>query len=177
MLSDGTTGRSAGHVYIELIGSQLTEERAAKTSLDQRGAQVVTWAGGLVAASVALLEVVPDDTPVATVAVVIGAILLVIAAFLATRVIQPADYQEADLNRLRAIISEPAYMEADEKIGLRRMGEQALDVLDEARKVNKRKAERLRDALTALAAGAAALAVAVGAIAYEMLRGTNPGGG
>lgn len=167
-------GRSAGYVYVELIGAQLAEERAAKTSLEQRAASTVTWAGGLVAASLALASTLPKN-PVAGIAVVVAAALLVIAAYLGTRVITPrADYEEADLKKLREVISDATLMEADELKGLHRVGEQALDILEAARKTNSSKAEQLRWALRSLAAGAGSLAVAVGAVVYAIFC-TPPG--
>ena len=161
--------RRAGHVYVELISAQLVEERAAKTSLDQRGAGVVTWAGGLVAASLALLQTIPKHNGVAAGAVLLAAALLTAAAIVGALVIRPADYQEAKLAKLREIVGNKDYMGADEQVGLARAAENALDILEAARATNEGKAGRLRLALGLLAAGTGGLALAVAAIVCRAL--------
>lgn len=164
----GPTGRTAGHVYAEIVASQLSEERAAKESLEKRAASGVTWAGALVAASLGLLATVADN-PVAAVAVLVAAVCLAVAAYLGTRVINPADYREADPTRLREVIADKELMAADEQIGLRAAADQALDILEGARGVNQSKATTLRWQLRLLAAGAASLAVAVAAVVVALV--------
>jgi hypothetical protein len=157
------SGRSAGHVYVELIGSQLAEERAAKTSLEQRAISGVTWAGGLVAASLGLLATLPDNVASA-VAIVVGAGLLATAAVLGTFVISPKDYEEAKLEKLREVVSDPVLMAASQSVAMSRSAEQALDILEAARRVNERKADMLQWELRLLAAGTVALAIAIAAV-------------
>jgi hypothetical protein len=163
--------RRAGHVYVELIGQQLAAERAGKTSLEQRGASVVTWAGALVAAALGLLQALPADNRLAAGAVVVAALLLTASAIAATFVIEPDDYAASRLVKLREILASDAFMGADELVGLRRAGENGLDILDTDRDTNQRKAERLRLSVRLLAAGAAALALAVAAIAVPIVLG------
>lgn len=158
--------RTAGHIYVELIAGQLTEERAAKNSLEQRAASGVTWAGGLVAASLALLSTISGN-PVATGFVLLGAALLAAAAFFGTRVITPRDYQEAELGKLKSIIANPDLMRAGEHDALWRSAEQAIEILEAARGVNGGKAKTLRIELRFLAGGTASLALAVAAIVVD----------
>lgn len=162
------TGRTAGHVYSDLIAGQLAEERAAKGSLEQRAASGVTWAGGLVAASLALLSTLAES-PVAAAAVFVAATLLVIAAYVGTRVITPADYEEAAIPKLRAVIGNPALMVAEEQEAMGPAAEQALDILEAARARNKTKATALRWELRFLAAGTAFLALAVATVAFGIV--------
>ena len=155
--------KTAGHVYAELIASQLAEERAAKTSLEQRAASGVTWAGGLVAASLGLLSTISGNWA-ATGFVLVAAALLAIAALFGTRVITPRDYREAELTKLKAVITDPDLMRADEADALWRSAEQAIEIVEAAREVNGGKAGTLRIELRLLAGGTAALALAVAAI-------------
>lgn len=161
-------GRTAGHVYADLVTAQLAEERSAKESLEKRATSAITWAGALVAASLGLLATLGEN-PVAAVVVFGAAVLLAISAWLGTRAITPSDYQEAEIAKLRDVIANGEVMAAGEQIALRRVADQALDILDSARAANKTKAERLRWQLRLLAAGSAGLALAVGAVAVGIV--------
>ncbi|SRR6266849_1336792 len=63
-MAEGTTdpsGATAGPIYREVIEQQLAEEDSHKTSLEQRGATVITSSGGLVTLLLAIGAIVTSS--------------------------------------------------------------------------------------------------------------------
>jgi hypothetical protein len=76
---------------------------------------------------------------------------------------------EADVEKLRGVIKEPRFMDAEEVTGLRRAAEQELNIMEAARTTNKTKAEHLKVSLRLLTFGTGFLAIAVVAIAMRII--------
>src|SRR5664280_1131126 len=98
------TARSVGEVLRELISDQLAAERAARASLIQRGAVVITGSGVLVSicltASALITRVQAYSVPDSAIALVGTAVgLLVVAALLALYINAPRSQASIDVVR------------------------------------------------------------------------------
>lgn len=156
----------AGAAYADLVAETLAEERARKSSIEQRGAHVITSsaaiAGALVGLSVLTRPFSTGSVPPCAVWLLgLGIGGLGLAAVLALITTWPLSYDEVDDAELQRLI-EPQYWDAVGSIGERRAAEVRVSVIARARIQNGRKTMVLTSAmglqivaLTLMVAGAA----------------------
>jgi hypothetical protein len=143
--------RSAGDVYGPLILEQLTEERARKSSIEQRGLAVVSTSAGLVTALLALAGLITKRsdfhlTVASEVLLSIAALLLVAGAAAAVLTNAPRGYAEVSDAQLTEVTAEDAwYKDAGE--AARVVGDLRREVVASARCQNQRKAKWLLAAI------------------------------
>ena len=162
------TNNSAGYHYSALISEQLENERAIKTSLEQRAMTVVTTAGTLVTLLFALGALVtrsetyePPDASIAFLLFALLAFLLASVAAIAT--IRVRTYEEVKVEALRPLLDEN-FWSAKSSIGERRTAEVRVKILEAARTQNAKKAEALQWAMRFEVAAVGSVAIAVGII-------------
>jgi hypothetical protein len=109
----------AGTLHDALIADQLAEERARKTSLEQRALAVITTSGVLVTLLIGLAAFVKQASTMAHVGdmsrrlIVAAAGGFIAAAVLALMVVSPRKYNEADLSALDARIMRERWSSPD----------------------------------------------------------------
>jgi hypothetical protein len=156
----------SGQAYTDLIGQQLTEERASKTSIEQRGTAVITTSGTLVTLLLAIAALVTSGKALtlgtlpklplglSLVAFVIAAILGILTNF------PRSSYQEAKLDDIQPLVDSSAEWKASFAVGSQDTAAASLAILRALRAVNKDKVEWLRMAMYAEIAAIGLLAVA-----------------
>jgi hypothetical protein len=157
-----------GSSYRQLIDAQLTEERATKASLEERGFSVVTTSGGLATLLFGLAALAKNVEKVALngwegfflIAAVVCFVLAAAAGLWTTR---PRGYSEAAVKRLQARVEAPLWFNRDVLEAYRKDAQLNVDILEDARKANAKKANTLQAAvvLDVLAIVCVAFAVAI----------------
>jgi hypothetical protein len=155
----------AGSVFSELIAEQLTQERAVKSSLEQRGSLVITTSGTLVALLFGLGAVVSSrkDFEVPFDVRVLFAIALgffVLAAVLGLLANLPWRYREVDERAMRRLVAKDLW-NGPLVPATRRVAEAYVDVLEATRGANELKGRAVRLALGAEIAAVALLSAAI----------------
>ncbi|HEV8681174.1 MAG TPA: hypothetical protein VGS09_00135 [Actinomycetota bacterium] len=160
----------AGDAYGPLIEDQLNSERAAKSSFEQRAVAVITTSGVLVSLLFGLAAIVTStegfEAPYAArvlLAVALGFFLG--AAVLGIAVNAPRGYEEAASDNLR-LLTEQEFWEARQAIGSRRAAEVRVEILQNARGANGRKARLL---LWAMGLEVAAVAIVGAAVVVVLI--------
>jgi hypothetical protein len=143
--------RFAGDAYGPLILEQLTEERARKSSIEQRGLAVVSTAAGLVTALLALAGLITKRSDfhlsvVSEALLSIAALLLVAAAAAAVLTNAPRGYDEVSDAHLAEITAEVAWYK-DVGEGARLVADLRRELVASARSQNQRKAKSLLAAI------------------------------
>jgi hypothetical protein len=138
---------SAGDAYGRLILEQLTEERARKGSIEQRGLAVVSTSAGLVTALLALAGLITKRndfhlTVVSEVLLSAAALLLVAGAAAAVLTNVPRGYGEVSDEQLKEMTADDAWYQ-DSREGARLAADLRREVLAAARSQNQRKARWL----------------------------------
>ena len=159
----------AGDFYSKLIDDQLTEERNRKTSLEQRGAGVITTAGTLVTLVFGFTAVVkgsnalhiPDDARLG----LVGALfLLLIAVAIALLIGRPRLYFEVTKKGLEDMVSRAEWLDPNTIEARRSTARAAAEIIVSARSANDKKSNLLTIALIFEWLGVVCLAVAAMAI-------------
>jgi hypothetical protein len=155
----------AGASYEQLIVEQLTEERARKSSLEQRGFSVITTSGAFVSLLFGLAAVVTQvegfEVPAAArVTLMVAALLFTTAGVYGLIVNSPVGYKEADPDWMLGLTRKNTW-EAMDSIGRRRVSQSRVETIRAARASNERKADRLVWALAIEVVGIAAVASTV----------------
>jgi hypothetical protein len=153
----------AGDRYWELVKEQLAEERARKSSIEQRGLAVITTSGTLVTILFGLTAIttgvegyqLPDP---ARVMITVAAGLFVAAAFLAISTNWAFDYVEVEPEGLLGVIDED--WSADEAPAAKVVAKAWVDIVEDARKKNTWKGQLLRAAMITEAGALVAVALA-----------------
>jgi len=160
-------GDTAGSVYAQLIGEQVTEERQIKASLEQRGITVITTSAALVSLLFGLAAVVTANKHFVLPA--LGRVLLVLAllCFLAAAVqgirtnwILSYEVAVDDLKRLAS----PQWWDRPSSPAERRAAEVRIAILESARAANDQKAALLQQAMVCEVAAVFFVAAAVAVI-------------
>lgn len=138
-------GKSAGDAFSDFITEQLTEERASKTSLESRGISVITSSSALItlllgvatlAAKLDQNKAIPTASSILMI-VGLGAFLVAGAAGALSNA--PGRYGEADPDSLATLLSRECWLsdrvDAEISTAMAR-----LEILDDARTRNSRKA-------------------------------------
>jgi hypothetical protein len=162
---------TAGDAYATLISEQLAEERARKSSLEQRGLAIITTSGVLVTLlfGLAALTTKPQGYAVpdgAVFAFILALVAFVTAGVLGIVINQPRKYQEADVAELRRLIA-PHFWGADESIGPMRTAELRVKVLESARTRNRGKARLLFWAAVAQVVAVSLVAIGVAVVLFK----------
>lgn len=139
------TERSAGDAYGPLILEQLTEERARKSSIEQRGLAVVSTSAGLVTVLLALAGLITKRsdfhlTVASEVLLSIAALLLVAGAVAAVLTNVPRGYDEVSDAHLTEITAEGAWHKQDIGEAARLVADLRREVVASARSQNQQKA-------------------------------------
>lgn len=158
----------AGDHYASLIKERLTEERARKASLEQRGTGIVTTSGILVTLvfAVATFSLGTDDPTIPSMAywaIALGLVLLVTGGVLGILINRPRGYQEPDLPTLRELLTDEIW-KADPVDGQQSAAEVMLDVISTAGHNNDKKAKLLAWGLEVELAAVVTIVVAIVAI-------------
>jgi hypothetical protein len=145
----------SGQAYTDLIGQQLTEERASKTSIEQRGMAVITSSGTLVTLLLAIAALVTSTKTFALgtvpkVTLGVSLVAFVVAAILGILINFPrSSYQEAKLDDVKKLVDDPAEWKASFEVGSQDTAAASLDILRAMRTVNTDKAQSLQRAMIA----------------------------
>lgn len=139
----------AGDHYAGLIEERLTEERARKASLEQRGFSIVTTSGALVTllfavTTLTLGEDAPELPLVAYIALIFGLALFISAGALGLMISIPRTYQEPDVPTLRGFVEDDAEWHGDAVEGQQSTAEVRLEVVEDADAWNSKKASMLK---------------------------------
>jgi hypothetical protein len=158
-------------VYAPLVENQLEEERARKTSLEQRGVAVISTSGVLVSFLFGLAAVVTNaknfDLPgAARVLLVVTVALFVLAAVGGLVSNWPLNYHQVQIANLHRLVSKENW-NAPPRIAAQRVAESQVFILERARKLNALKARTLLAALITQILAVTALATAVSIILIE----------
>lgn len=172
-IDQGQSGSTevAGKSYEQLIREQLDEERARKSSLEQRAVFVITSSGALATLLFGLAAAVTAATgfvlpPGAKWLLVVAVPLFLVSAVLGILVNAPREYDEIATDELARVV-DPQYWEAAGSIGARRAAEARITVLRSARKLNYSKAKQVYYALIIEVIAVAAVAAAVAIILLQ----------
>lgn len=157
----------AGEAFSAHIDSQLTEERATKSSLEARGAALITSSGAfvtLLAAGFALAfgqnpEAVPDPSRWFVMAAVVALLTASVAGVLANK---PADYGETDADDMAVWLRD--HWRSDAVAAAHRTAEAQLATLRTARARNADKATLVKTGAWAQAAAVLLLVGATGGL-------------
>lgn len=155
----------AGDSYGKVIEEQLQEERAVKSSLEQRGLAVITTSGAIASLLLGLTAIAVAGgnvgTPAVALALAAAALLaFVIAAIAGIACNWPRDVLEGETDDLYRITL-GGYWNANTALGSRRAARLRVKLLDGARARNEERAQALRVALIAEVFGIALLSIAV----------------
>jgi hypothetical protein len=158
-------------VYAPLLENLLTQERARKSSLEQRGQAVITTSGVLVSLLVALAAVVTNATvftlPGASRKLFIGALILfVLAAVSGIISNSPLAYRGMRTEDLHRIVAVKNWYGAPE-IAAQRVAQSRVAILERTRKLNHIKAYALFTALVFQVLAVMALAASVTIMLFE----------
>lgn len=139
----------AGDHYAELIEERLTEERARKASLEQRGFSIVTTSGALVTllfavTTLTLGQDAPELPLVAYIALVLGLALFILAGALGLVISIPRTYQEPDVPTLRGFVDDDAKWQGNPIEGQQSTADVRLKVVEDADTWNSKKASMLK---------------------------------
>lgn len=155
----------AGVAYEKHIAEQLTEQRARKASLEQRGTAIITTSGvivtllfgfgGLISSrSDARLDLVPQ-------LLLAGAVVaFVFALVLGLVVSHPAAYRESETEWMRSLTDASNWIRSDVE-GERLVAQSRVAIIEVARAANKTKAKLLLWAYAAEVAAVGLLGSAV----------------
>lgn len=150
--------------FAELISEQLTEERATRTSLEQRGVNLVTTSGAFTTLVLGVAALVGEDKLVdaSRWLLVLSLVAFVVAAVLGVLVNKPVDVEESSETSLRSALDK----HADKTFfaGQKAAAENRLLLIRHARVANASKACWLR-AGTVAQIGAMALVGLAGIVA------------
>lgn len=165
-LEDPSLSNTAGSAYIGLILEQLTEERATKKSLEQRGTGIITSSGTLVTLLLAFAAVVTSSKAfelptVARIFVGISVTLFIAAAFAAIAANLPRPYAEVSLRDVRRLITDDEWRKPIAQASMA-TAEVQLIILETARRYNAARARLLELAATSQIVSLVSLAIAAG---------------
>jgi hypothetical protein len=154
---------TAGDRYWELVREQLTEERARKASIEQRGVWVITSAGTMVTLLFGLTALatkaqdykLPDP---AGLFLSLATALLVAAAFAAVATNWAVYYTEVEVEGLRGIQDED--WAGDEADAAKVVANAWTDIIEDARENNTNKGTLLRAAMLLEGGGLVAVTIA-----------------
>jgi O-antigen/teichoic acid export membrane protein len=168
-----------GASYFETIKDQLSEERATKASLEQRGVTIVTTSGvlatllfgfGAFVYGQKTLPIGPEGTGF----LISALVLFVIAGAFGLLATQPGEYREADIDKLKERTEPTEWHKDTPAVAARRDARLLLVVLGAYRAANGKKARRVYAGISAevlsavcvassnsLGAGVAAIALGV----------------
>lgn len=161
--------------YSSLVVEQLTEERARKASLEQRGAFVITSAGALVTLLFGLAALVTDAEGFLIKDASRNALIAALAAFFVTGLLGLATnaplflYEEPNEDELKQIITDPSIVETTAANAARELALVRLKTVKSYRTNNARKT-------WILAGGLLAEAVGTGFVAYSIYLILRDGG-
>jgi hypothetical protein len=155
---------TASDRYWDLVKEQLTEERARKASLEQRGIAVITSSGTLVTLLFGLTALATKaqnyQLPApADIALAAAAVLFVLAALMGIAVNWAFYYIEVEPDGLRGLQDEN--WAGDEGDAAKAVTAAWTDIIDDARSNNARKGKLLRGAMLVEAGGLTAVLAAV----------------
>ncbi len=177
--ADSGTGNSAkplsevaGSAYSTLIKDQLAEERARKTSLEQRGIQVVTTSGVLSTLLFGLATFAKSSSSLslfAGVCLLASLVCFAMAFIFGLRANRGYQYDEASTDSLRELTSAEEWNNEHPAGAERRVSKLYVDILEHARKQNGKKADRLNTALTFEVAALIGVALAVASVIIQVL--------
>jgi hypothetical protein len=158
----------------KLIESELDAEESRKTSVESRGNLVITTSGGLVTLLFALAALVTGQDKYVPPALAVVFLLAALVAFVAAAVLGLLTGAVRDYARVRiADLRQTVQTEFDTITAAeaqRRIAENNLTVLADARKQTTSKARLLQRAVIAEVAAVGFLAVAVAVVLIDQLR-------
>jgi hypothetical protein len=148
----GVAGGNAGGAYGSLIAEQLAEERAVKTSLEQRGVAVVSTSGVLVGLVFAFTSLLSGDRTldlpwVARAFLGRALATFVTAAAFGLLCALPRPHLEVGTQALRDLIEDDVVWDADAETGARRAALARFATIERLRAHNEHKGELLKAAL------------------------------
>jgi len=158
-----------GASYGPTIKAQLDEERASKSSLEARGIGIITTSGVLASLLLGLVTFTRGNVdaahlsinPVAAWVLILAVILFAAAAILGLLSNLPAKYAEADVEVLKKRVDPKEWSTPDPIEAARHDAKLYIEILDDARVNNEKKAQRVWWGLIAEASGVIAVAMAV----------------
>lgn len=158
-----------GAAHRQLIDAQLAEERASKLSLEQRGFTVVTASGGLATLLFGLAAFAKTSPhlslPAAGIGCLVAAVVLFVFAAAAGLITNAplGTYEEAGIKPLQKRVEPKDWFDTGVLEAYRKDAQINVDILEAARKANKKKAWllTLAVALDVLAIACVAVAVAL----------------
>lgn len=161
-----TTPTGAAEVYSALITEQLDEERARKTSLEQRGAFVITSSGAIATLLFGLAAFVTDAAtldlpPRAQQVLVVALICFAAAALFGLLTNRPVNYGEPTADSLQEMIDDPELASESITEAIRTASDGRLQTLRTYRQQNAKKAILASCALAAEVLGAVSVAYVV----------------
>jgi hypothetical protein len=162
----------AGQAYSNLIREQLVEERARKTSLEQRSIQVVTTAGVLSTLLFGLAAFAKSNAAlnlVTGLALLASLVCFALAFILGLSANRGFQYEEAKPGSLRELTSSDEWDNPHPVGAERRVAKLNVDILEEARKQNGKKAQRLNKALSLEVGALISVSVAVATVVVQAL--------
>lgn len=156
----------AGSAYTSLVLEQLTEQRATKKSLEQRGSGIITTSGTLVTLLLAFAALVTSSKAfeLPTLArILVGAsiALFIAAAFSGIAVNWPRPYAEVNLRDVRQLLTFDTWTKSAAEGSIETAGAQ-IEILAGARSFNATRARWLQLASTCQIASLVFLALAGG---------------
>lgn len=171
---------SASDRYWDLVKEQLTEERARKASLEQRGLAVITSSGTIVALLFGLTAVATKAQsfqlpPAAAMPLAMAALAFVVAAILGLGVNWTAYYTEVEPEGLLGLQDED--WAGDEADAAKAVAVAWTKIVEGARPKNNAKANVLRTAMIAELGGIVLVLAAISVILglFGSLAPTSPG--
>ena len=160
------SNESVSDAYVQLIKDQLTEERARKTSIEQRGVGVITTSGALVTLLFGLAALATKTQATYTLPdLARWALLFAVAAFLLASCLGlatnwPRNYDEVMPDAMRSFI-EPGASAGAEPEPARRAAKDQIAIIESARAVNGLKARQLIAAMSCEVIGLLVVGLAV----------------
>jgi hypothetical protein len=156
---------NAGEAYGQLIDDQLAEERARKTSIEQRGVGVITTSGALVTLLFGLSALATKSQSFVLSDPARWTLLIAVVLFLAASVLGLAtnwalSYFEVTVPSMRTLV-EPEGWSEEATEAARQAAEARVDIIESFRSNNQMKGWMLRAAMGVEILAVATLAVSV----------------